>query len=178
MTNENNEAAVTLIHCWSAPRSRSTALLYSFEARSDCRVLDEPLYRAWLLRKQNLGVTRPYLDYMLTGQGPTQGQGAGANWAREQLSWEERLAQAAAVPGTKYIFCKHMAKHAVVYDFDSEEASYNHVHLLLLRDPVAVLSAWGAAAANHGNVATPMNTVGMFRGWLDSQGEIRIAVFG
>ena len=56
---------ITIIHCWSAPRSRSTALLYSFEARSknnthgstvasrrgDTIALDEPLYRRWLEEK-------------------------------------------------------------------------------------------------------------------------------
>jgi protein-lysine N-methyltransferase EEF2KMT len=37
---------ITVVHCWSAPRSRSTAFLYSWEARGDdCVAMDEPLYR-------------------------------------------------------------------------------------------------------------------------------------
>ena len=36
---EVEEVVVTVIHCWSAPRSRSTALLYSFEARNNPNVV-------------------------------------------------------------------------------------------------------------------------------------------
>ena len=32
------------IHCWSTPRTTSTALLYSFGNRQDCNAVDEPLY--------------------------------------------------------------------------------------------------------------------------------------
>ena len=43
---------VTIVHCWSSPRSRSTALLYSFESRGDDTVaIDESLYRRWLREK-------------------------------------------------------------------------------------------------------------------------------
>lgn len=152
---------ITIVHCWSAPRSRSTALLYSFDARPDCQALDEPLYRPWLLANEGV-VTRPYLEYMRQGQGPAKGKGSQANWQRETLSWSERIAQAAqALPAAGgLIFCKHMAKHAPHYDFQHQLEGYNHVHLLLLRDPYAVLSAWGAAGDNHGNVATP-NEVGI-----------------
>jgi hypothetical protein len=39
--DESHEEVVTVIHCWSAPRSRSTALLYSFEARNNNNVNSE-----------------------------------------------------------------------------------------------------------------------------------------
>ena len=80
---------VTVIHVWSAPRSRSTALLYSFEARNrgtddgttttvehhpyydnnSTIALDEPLYATWLLQESkqqqtHTNVTRPYLPYI------------------------------------------------------------------------------------------------------------------
>ncbi|MGZ9809119.1 sulfotransferase-like domain-containing protein [Pseudoroseicyclus sp. H15] len=33
---------------WSGPRNLSTAMMYSFAARGDCAVVDEPFYGAWL----------------------------------------------------------------------------------------------------------------------------------
>ena len=38
----------TRIAMWSGPRNLSTALLYSFAARGDCAVWDEPFYAAYL----------------------------------------------------------------------------------------------------------------------------------
>ena len=67
---------ITVVHCWSAPRSRSTALLYSFEARWNANAdntnacptvaIDEPLYRRWLLDKGD-AVIRPYTNEMIEG---------------------------------------------------------------------------------------------------------------
>jgi len=36
------------IGMWSGPRNLSTAMMYSFGARSDCAVIDEPFYAAYL----------------------------------------------------------------------------------------------------------------------------------
>ncbi|WP_299372342.1 HAD family hydrolase [uncultured Tateyamaria sp.] len=36
------------IAMWSGPRNLSTAMMYSFAARGDCRVVDEPFYGAYL----------------------------------------------------------------------------------------------------------------------------------
>lgn len=54
---------------WSGPRNLSTAMMYSFGARGDCRVVDEPFYAAYLeeteldhpMRQQIIGsqVTAP-----------------------------------------------------------------------------------------------------------------------
>ena len=157
---------VTVIHCWSAPRSRSTALLYSFEARGreECVAIDEPLYREWLLQRGE-AVERPYTNEMITGTPP-----AGASpdeafqWQREQASLTERIVQGAdSLPGDGVIFCKHMAKHCFLYDFEqecqhptrSQEVTLIHKHLLLIRDPVLVLSSWDNSSKVHGNTATP-----------------------
>ncbi|KAF3531690.1 hypothetical protein DY000_02043873 [Brassica cretica] len=40
-----------VIHSWSAPRSLSTSLMYSFAERDDIEVVDEPLYAAFLKAK-------------------------------------------------------------------------------------------------------------------------------
>ena len=69
---------ITVIHRWSAPRSCSTALLYSFEARARAAsnddkaptpiiALDESLYREWLLRRGE-AVARPYREALIAGQ--------------------------------------------------------------------------------------------------------------
>ncbi len=36
------------IAMWSGPRNLSTAMMYSFAARGDCAVSDEPFYAAYL----------------------------------------------------------------------------------------------------------------------------------
>jgi branched-chain amino acid aminotransferase group I len=157
MTTKN----ITVIHCWSAPRSRSTALLYSFEARSDCVAIDEPLYREWLVARGD-AVARPYTHEMIHGTPPDNDKGDPVRWSRELLSLEERiLAAAKELPDKGIIFCKHMAKHTQLYDFEHEIVSsdsdlvLHHKHLLLIRDPVAVLSSWGVASTVHGSNPTP-----------------------
>jgi hypothetical protein len=153
---------VTVIHCWSAPRSRSTALLYSFEARGDeCAAIDEPLYREWLVAKGDT-VARPYLKEMVEGVPPEENAPPEevGQWKRELLSLKERITAAAEKFESSggVIFCKHMAKHSFLYDFDDqvtmEGAQLIHRHLLLIRDPVDVLSAWGVRSDVHGNDAT------------------------
>ena len=158
--------SVVVVHCWSAPRSRSTALLYSFEARGakDTLAVDEPLYREWLIQRGD-AVARPYRDNFIDGTPPDgASEEESATWRRELLNLEERLVEAArTLPDTGgVVFCKHMAKHSFLYNFEKElsaneelKVTFEHKHVLLIRDPVAVLSSWGAAASNHGNVATP-----------------------
>ncbi|XP_072997548.1 branched-chain-amino-acid aminotransferase-like protein 2 [Typha latifolia] len=58
---------IVVIHSWSAPRSLSTSLMYSFAQRDDTEVLDEPLYTNFL---QVTGVERPYLDELLSKMDP------------------------------------------------------------------------------------------------------------
>ena len=180
---------ITVIHCWSAPRSRSTALCYSFEARGDafCVALDEPLYVAWL-RKQSTQ-QRPYRDNLLQGIPPLDDdddddEATRQRWKRETLSLNERITLAVEQlllrqrsstnsnnnnnddvgKRSLVIFAKEMAKFASEYDFvhefqlpNTNSTSNNnniqlvHQHLLLLRDPVAVVSSWAASGPVHGD---------------------------
>ena len=101
---------VTVVHCWSAPRSSSTALLYSFEARGDCVAVDEPLYRKWLIAKGD-EVARPYFKEMVEGIPPDPDKATReetAQWERELSSLKDRIV--AAVKNFKssngVIFCK------------------------------------------------------------------------
>ena len=191
---------ITVVHCWSAPRSRSTALLYSFEARGEdqCVALDEPLYREWLLAKGD-DVARPYLKEMIEGIPPpkpspdstleTKEDGGSTEeeedqeewrWKRELSSLNERIAEGVKTLRQNYnsndtsnsnnnfggvIFAKHMAKHEFLYDFDNEykldddgdnsdDVEIIHRHLLLIRDPCAVLSSWGVSGGVHGDNPT------------------------
>jgi len=154
---------ITVVHCWSAPRSRSTALLYSFEARGDdTAAMDEPLYREWLIRRGD-AVARPYRKQLIDGTPPADArEDVAMQWRRELLSLEERLREAAELlPDGGVIFCKHMAKHSFLYDFENEVSGadigidFVNKHLLLIRDPVAVLSSWGVAGNVHGDNPTP-----------------------
>jgi protein-lysine N-methyltransferase EEF2KMT len=171
----STKVRVTVVHCWSAPRSRSTALLYSFEARgsSTCAALDEPLYRQWLIDRGDT-VARPYTSEMIAGVPPLRIPGSysidpDVCWKREVLSLEERIHAAAEQlaktkdegGGGPVIFCKHMAKHCSLYNFERQcvapdAATYElvHKHVLLIRDPVAVLSSWGVIGDVHGNSPT------------------------
>jgi protein-lysine N-methyltransferase EEF2KMT len=152
---------ITVIHCWSAPRSRSTALLYSFEARGshNCVALDEPLYRQWLQHHGD-SVARPYHKELIQGIPPEDSPEEAEIWKRELLSLNERIQQSVeeTLSDGGVIFCKHMAKHSFLYNFDKEyvheNATIDHRHMLLIRDPVDVLSAWEKVGDNHGNIAT------------------------
>lgn len=86
-------------------------------------------------------------------------------WRRELMSLEERIQAASEqLPDKGVIFCKHMAKHSFLYDFenepcpDSDKVAVAHKHLLLVRNPVSVLSSWGVAGSVHGNNPTPVGT--------------------
>ena len=229
--------SIKVVHCWSAPRSRSTAFCYGFEARNDCIVLDEPLYRTWLIQQQqqqkeqqqlqrdgsssSTVVTRPYLDDIIRGgpilpttnndPDPTNNNNntnVHCKWQRELRSKNERIMDGSKTLWERYqlkprtnkidktngddtnetcigmIFCKEMAKFHTVYDFHQEIQKHTlpniettattttiptsvpttttttttfrfiHIHLLLLRDPVAVLSSWGTIGNVHGNNPT------------------------
>lgn len=162
VSNTNGKKkTVTVVHCWSAPRSRSTALLYSFEARGqeDCIALDEPLYVDWLKCSSEAHVSRPYRYNLLNGIPPEETNDPIflAQWQRELLSFPDRIRQAAEkLPDHGgVIFCKEMAKFMNVYDFVDEivleDVDLQHKHLLLLRDPVSVLASWGASGEVHGD---------------------------
>ena len=140
-------------------------MLYSFEARGkDCVAIDEPLYRDWIIKKGD-AIARPYKDALIRGEAP-DGSDDADRWKREVASLEERIHNAAEILGQDggVIFLKHMAKHCFLYDLDSEpsidlpENAKNlnliHRHVLLIRDPVAVLSSWSLSSDVH-NAVTP-----------------------
>jgi Sulfotransferase domain len=56
-------AASKRIAMWSGPRNLSTAMMYSFAARGDCTVWDEPFYAAYL---EATGIAHPMRDQIIT----------------------------------------------------------------------------------------------------------------
>ena len=50
------------IAMWSGPRNLSTAMMYSFAARGDCQVWDEPFYAAYL---HKTGMDHPMSDAVI-----------------------------------------------------------------------------------------------------------------
>jgi hypothetical protein len=53
------------IAMWSGPRNLSTALMYSFAARSDCAATDEPFYAAYL---SATGIDHPMREAVIASQ--------------------------------------------------------------------------------------------------------------
>jgi hypothetical protein len=174
---------VTIIHCWSAPRSRSTALMYAFDARDDCAVLDEPLYRFWLEENQEY-VSRPYTQELINATPHADSKVEDHfKWKREIFDLNTRIEMCledldGGGGGDAVIFMKHMAKHSPHFDFEKncevgktltvvgsssdmlDQVKIHHKHLLLIRDPVSILSSWNAASAVHNGAVTP-NEIGI-----------------
>ncbi|MBV0913529.1 sulfotransferase-like domain-containing protein [Anianabacter salinae] len=80
---------------WSGPRNLSTALMYSFAARGDVAVWDEPFYSSYLTRT---GLPHPMRDSIMAAGEPDAGKVI------------ERLI--GPVPwGKAHFYQKHMAQH-------------------------------------------------------------------
>ena len=56
---------VTRVAMWSGPRNISTAMMRSWENRSDTVVVDEPLYAAYLART---GIDHPAREQVIASQ--------------------------------------------------------------------------------------------------------------
>ena len=114
------------IAMWSGPRNLSTAMMYSFGARADCAVWDEPFYAAYLART---GVQHPMAAEVM---------------ATHETDPDVVAARCLApVPGNLPVFyMKHMPHHMVAgMPLDWAEACIN-VHLI--RHPARVVASYAA----------------------------------
>lgn len=114
----------TRIAMFSGPRNISTAMMRSFENRTDTEVVDEPFYAAYLL---NSGAQHPMREAILHAQ-PT--------------GFDEVLAQLRAQPtnGAKYFFEKHIAFHFPTdqhWDWINEAKVF-----LLIRSPIEMAASY------------------------------------
>lgn len=110
------------IAMWSGPRNLSTAMMYSFGARGDCRVVDEPFYAAYLAQS---GVDHPMRAAILTSQ-PTD---------------PAKVAETLKSPISEPIFYqKHMCHHMLP---DWPTAWMDDMrHVLLIRHPARVVASY------------------------------------
>lgn len=120
-----NESALR-IAMWSGPRNLSTALMRSWENRSDTEVLDEPLYAHYLAAT---GLDHPGRRDILAA-GPVSADDAIAR-CLAPLSGEATIS-----------YQKHMSHH-LLPDLDRSWLGSLR-HLLLIRDPVLVLASYTA----------------------------------
>lgn len=114
------------ITVWSGPRNLSTAMMYSFAARGDCAVWDEPFYAAFLAAS---GSTHPMTETVI---------------AMHETD-PARVAAACAAPppeGFAHRYMKHMPHH-MRPEFPLDWAA-DCVHAHLIRHPARVLASYAA----------------------------------
>ena len=116
--------ATIRIAMWSGPRNISTAMMRSFENRSDCVVVDEPFYAAFLAKT---GLDHPMREEVLASQ-PQDG----AAVARDLVTRE--------APPARIFYQKHMTQHMIPSlprDWlDGVRSAF------LIRDPASVLASY------------------------------------
>ena len=127
-----------IIHLWCCPRTLSTATMYSFAQRHDCKVLDEPLYASYLV--QNPDLYRPYRDELLSDTKSRDG-----NRVLESLPdfFSEKI---------KVIVCKHITKQLQGIDLNilfKSNVSYTVHHIFLIRDPLDSILSWNDRQEVH-----------------------------
>ena len=108
-----------VVSLWSGPRNRSTALMYSVAQREGVQVVDEPLFGHYLALT---GARRPSRDEVLAVQ-----------------ETDPAALLPVLQPRTEDRFLKHMACHLRGW---APEVFADHVHVLLIRDPAAVVASY------------------------------------
>ncbi len=114
------------IAMWSGPRTLSTAMMYAFAARSDCAVVDEPFYAAYLAAT---GLQHPMRDEILAAQ-DTNPNGVVARISGSILG------------DNAHFFQKHMAQHmlpSVPRDWIRDVQN-----VFLIRHPARVVASFAA----------------------------------
>lgn len=118
------------IAMWSGPRNLSTAMMYSFGARGDCAISDEPFYAAYLAKT---GLDHPMRTEILASQ-PNDPAVVGRSLS-------------GPVPSDKaHWYQKHMPHH-MHPDFAMDWADgFTHVHLI--RHPARVIASYAVKREN------------------------------
>lgn len=118
------------IAMWSGPRNLSTAMMYSFGARNDCAVVDEPFYGAYLAKT---GVEHP-LGREITSQMETNPSRVVA-----QVS--------GSIPDQKaHYYQKHMCQHMIEGIDRAWMSGFKNV--FLIRHPARVVASYAAKREN------------------------------
>ncbi|MBK0326047.1 HAD family hydrolase [Rhodobacteraceae bacterium F11138] len=118
------------IAMWSGPRNLSTAMMYSFGARGDCAVVDEPFYAAYLVKT---GLDHPMRDAILAAQP------ANAVQVVDQIM--------GPIPQDKtHFYQKHMTHH-MVPDMPRDWMR-QMINVFLIRHPARVIASYAAKREN------------------------------
>ena len=107
---------------WSGPRNLSTAMMYSFGARADFTVMDEPFYAAYLKRT---GIDHPMRDEIV---------------AHHETD-PDKVAAACSAEGTPHLYMKHMPHQMEGMPMGWAEGC---VHVHLIRHPARVIASYAA----------------------------------
>ncbi|MEM9062525.1 MAG: HAD family hydrolase [Pseudomonadota bacterium] len=118
------------IAMWSGPRNISTAMMRSWEARSDCAVMDEPFYGAYLMET---GLRHPMREEIL---------------AEHQTDWDVIADDCANRSDAPIVFQKHMCQHMV--DAAPLDWISSCRHAFLIRPPHEVAASFGAKWESFG----------------------------
>ncbi|QJF49740.1 HAD family hydrolase [Roseobacter ponti] len=112
------------IAMWSGPRNLSTAMMYSFAARGDFTVMDEPFYAPYLAAS---GAEHPMRDEIL---------------AAHENEPDKVVKICAAPVKTPHLYMKHMPHHMLAgFPLDWARDCVN-VHLI--RHPARVIASYAA----------------------------------
>lgn len=111
------------IAMWSGPRNISTAMMRSWENRSDCSVVDEPFYACYL---HETGLNHPCRDEILAAQSTSR------EAVIRQLTQGE--------PGSGIYYQKHMTHH-MPRGMDMGWCA-DMVHCFLIRNPREVIVSY------------------------------------
>jgi hypothetical protein len=114
----------TRVAMWSGPRNISTAMMRSFDSRSDTVVVDEPFYAHYLAAT---GLDHPGRDAILAGQ---------------SNRWQDVAAALTGPlpPGASVLYQKHMAHHLLPGMGRSWLGPLAHAYLI--RDPAHVVASY------------------------------------
>lgn len=111
------------IAMWSGPRNLSTAMMYSFGARPDFSVMDEPFYAAYLAASD---ADHPMREEILSAHETDP----------------NKVAIACSAEGQPHLYMKHMPHH-MLPDFPLDWAS-DCVNIHLIRHPARVIASYQA----------------------------------
>ncbi len=111
------------IAMWSGPRNLSTAMMYSFGARRDFAVIDEPFYAPYLDRT---GTIHPMREEILAAHETDP----------------DKVSVACQRDGEPHLYMKHMPHH-MVEGFPMDWAA-GCVHVHLIRHPARVIASYAA----------------------------------
>lgn len=111
------------IAMWSGPRNLSTAMMYSFGARRDFAVMDEPFYAPYLDRT---GTIHPMREEILAAHETDP----------------DKVSVACQRDGEPHLYMKHMPHH-MVEGFPMDWAA-GCVHVHLIRHPARVIASYAA----------------------------------